>query len=84
MWCVMECMCVCVSGRAFVCVCLGCVLVDCACLVVCMCVFVGTVGYGVYGCCICWACIVVMLMCAPKCGTAVACGVVCVSVDVFS
>jgi len=67
-------------------VCFVCVLVDCACLVVCMCmcVIVGDVGYGVYGCCICWACIVVMLMCAPKCGTAVACGVVCVSVDVFS
>ena len=31
---------------------------------------------------LCWGCIVVMLVCAPKCGTAVARGVVCVSVAV--
>ena len=38
------------------------------------------------GCRVGWACIVVMLVCAPKCGTAVARGVVCVwmCVDVFS
>ena len=48
--------------------------------------FVGTVGYGVCDCIMsvgmCWACIVVMLVCAPKCGTAVARGVVCVCVCV--
>ena len=40
-------------------------------LYACVCVFVGTVGYGVCDCCmsvcLCWACIVVMLVCAPKC-----------------
>ena len=55
----------------------------------CVCVFVGNVGYGVCDCCMCWCVLGLycfMLVCAPKCGTAVARDVMCVDVcvDVFS
>ena len=74
-----------VAGR-FVCVCelFVCLcLVVCTCLVVsvCVCVLVGNGGYGVCDCCMCWYVLGLygfMLVCAPKCGTAVAWGVVCV------
>jgi len=77
---VCDCFSVCVHVACLlICVCIVCLYVFWLIVHVwlCVCVFVGAAGYGVCDCCMCWACIVVMLVCAPLCGTAVARGVVC-------